>query len=144
MQKEGRERTAPIIDGRRGIWRLLPPAMAEQGRRWGLMAAAADEAEGGNGKPSLRGSLWPRLNSLRASGWRWGLLPPWQRRCERREEGDQPPWKDEEGAPLDERDRRLPDPLTASVARARAHEGEPNWLGRLHRKTEKETVIFSI
>ena len=112
--------------------------MAEQGRLRRDMAAAAKGFEGENGNPSSGESLWPRLYSLSASGWRWGLLPPWQRRCERRGEGTKPPWKDEDEEPLDGRDRRLARSLTASVARARAHEGKPIWLGRFQRDPEKK------
>ena len=49
VQKDGNERTASIDDGRRRILEDSPSAMAEQGRLWREMAAAAKGKEGRNG-----------------------------------------------------------------------------------------------
>ena len=61
LQENGNERTASIVDGRRRILEDSPSAMAEQGRLWRVMAAAAMGKGWRNGTLGLRGSLWLRL-----------------------------------------------------------------------------------
>ena len=64
VQDDGNERTVSIVNGRRRIWRSSPSAMAEQGRLWRVMAAAAMGKEGRNGTLGLRG-----LSGRAYKGW---------------------------------------------------------------------------